>query len=162
MPFGFLQMREVMMLVLRMYVKEKMKLLRLKCSSTYHTSRFVVVQVHFLTQCASSFSGVDEFPCELIPENDIIGASTPFLFRAHIPKNAMKKTKRKEGTWNTRMIQVINSQFIPIVSHLKQIQTCSPAAVHFDGSNRKYMIQLTLRYMLGQPNVSLLHLWWHK
>jgi hypothetical protein len=41
------------------------------------------------------FAGVDEFPCELIAENDIIGASTPFLFRAHL--SATRKGRRREA-----------------------------------------------------------------
>jgi hypothetical protein len=63
---------------------------------TYHTSSFVVVQVHFLTQCASLFAGVDEFPCELIAENDIIGASTPFLFREHFCDEKGEEERRKK------------------------------------------------------------------
>lgn len=66
---------------------------------------------------------------------------------AHFQKRERKRNgkRKKIATWNTRMIQVINSQFLPIVSHLIQTQTCSPVAAHFDGSSRKYMIQLILR-----------------
>lgn len=126
------------------------------------------MQVHFLTQCASSFAGVDKFPCQFVAKNDIIGASTPFLFRAHISKinretsGEERRRKKNVGTWNTRIVQVINSQFLPIVSHPKQIQTCSPVAAHFDGSNRMCMIQSIPRCRRALSNVSPLRLWWHK
>lgn len=64
------------------------------------------MQVHFLTQCASSFTGVDEFPCQLVAENDIIGASTPFLFRAHIAKKTIEDEEEEEEkgkkSWNMK------------------------------------------------------------
>jgi hypothetical protein len=72
---------------------------RLKCFDfTYRTSRFVVVQVHFLTQWTSSFAGVDKFPGEFVAKNDIIGASTPFLFEAQTEKH--KNMKHENGTWS--------------------------------------------------------------
>lgn len=73
-----------------------------------------------------------------------------------------RERKKKVETWNTRMIQVINSQFLPIVSHLKPIRTCSPVAAHSDGSSRMCTIQSSPRCRRGRSNVSLLHLWWHK
>lgn len=77
-------------------------------------------------------------------------------------KKEKRKEKKKVGTWNTRMIQVINSQFLPIVSHLKRIRTGSPVAVRSDGSSRMYTIRWILRCKRGRSNVSPLHLWWHK
>lgn len=73
-----------------------------------------------------------------------------------------EKREKRVGTWNTRMIQVINSQILPIVSRPKRIQTCSPAAARSDGSSRMCMILLILRCRPSQLSVSPLHLWWHK
>lgn len=99
--------------------------------------------------------------------NTILSEHPPHSYSERIfPKTQWSKERRKRNenlvTWNTRIEQVINSQFLPIVSHLKLIRTCLPAAAHSDGSSHMYMIQSTLRYMRERLNVSLLHLWWHK
>jgi len=46
---------------------------------TYRSASFVVVQVHFLTQCASSFAGIDEFTSEFVAKDDVVGTASPFL-----------------------------------------------------------------------------------
>lgn len=94
--FGFLRARLAT-------VPAETFLARLK-HSTHHTSSFVVVQVYFLTQCASSFAGVDEFPRQLVAKYDVIGAATPFLFGAHDvqKKNARRDEKQKIWEHETR------------------------------------------------------------
>jgi hypothetical protein len=53
------------------------------------------------------FAGVDEFPSELVAENDIIGASTPFLFGAHIPDDDEERGRKREREMN-KWTRVIN------------------------------------------------------
>lgn len=45
---------------------------------TYRTSRFIVVQVHFLAQTSTSLSGVDEFARKFESEADVVRAAAPF------------------------------------------------------------------------------------
>lgn len=45
---------------------------------TYSSSGLVVVQIHFLSQIAATFTGIDEFAGEFEAETNVVRTTTPF------------------------------------------------------------------------------------
>lgn len=52
--------------------------LNTKRADTYHSSSFVVVQIHLLPEAPPPLASIHEFSAELESKGDVIRASTPF------------------------------------------------------------------------------------
>lgn len=61
---------------------------------TYRSTSFIVVQVHFFSQCFPSFACVDKFPAESEAEADVVAASAPFP-NAHIGGDSSSRAVRR-------------------------------------------------------------------
>lgn len=82
--------------------------------------------------------------------------------RTWCPKTREETRNRKFGSMRHENGAVINSLFLPIVSHPRPIRTCSPAAARSGGSSRMCTTRWTPRCTLEQSSASPLHSWWHK
>lgn len=69
--------------------------------STHHSTGFVVVEVHHVTDVAALLSGVDKLPGELDAELDVVRASAPFPVGSRRSALAVVASARLDGSFRT-------------------------------------------------------------